>query len=106
MSGVQWVLLGSYLIALAVKRTGSELESLALACIGAWWVYAGCARLFPNWYYRRPYPRSSVAGKSYKAEADQDGFDVAGDTLSWRVRWSGVNFGAKIRAFSFSPRAE
>jgi hypothetical protein len=88
--GIFWVLLGSSFIALAVSGVESWLESLPLACLGAWWIYVGFVRLFPGWYFRRAYPKSSVVGKSYNAGVNQDGFDVSGDEVSWTIKWASV----------------
>ena len=64
-----------------------------------------CDSTCPNWYlvdlfsscesfsgevFPRAYPKSDVVGKGFKAEVDEDGFEVTGDQCSWRVRWPGV----------------
>jgi hypothetical protein len=43
---------------------------------------------------------SELAGKTFRADLNEDGFDVAGDTCSWRVKWQGVRWnGENERVF-------
>jgi hypothetical protein len=87
---VQWILAGIILVAIAWSEWSLNWTPALLAIIGAWWIYSAVASLFPARYFRRAYPKSDLAGKRFKANVGEDGFEVAGDQCSWRIRWSGV----------------
>ena len=89
-SATWWFFLGLCLIVLGGRGTGSELKSLVLASVGAWWVYAAGWQLFPGSYFRHHYPRSRLKGKVYDADVNQNGFKVTGGKVSWQIQWDGV----------------
>ena len=64
--------------------------SILLAALGAWWIYAGIANLSPSRYFRRAYRRTQLPGQKFKADVNDDSFEVTGELCSWRVRWPGV----------------
>ena len=68
----------------------TNLAVILLAAIGAWWIYGGSRILFPARYFRRAYRSFEFAGKSFKADVDDDGFQIAGEFCEWRVKWPAV----------------
>jgi len=87
---VQRILVGIIFIAIAWNEWSLKWTPILVALIGAWWIYSAVASLFPARYFRREYSKSDLAGKRFKADVGEDGFEVTGDVCSWRVRWSGV----------------
>jgi len=87
---VYWILAGFVLIAVAWSDRSLNWSPLLLALIGIWWTYSVVASLFPVRPFRKAYLKSDLAGKKFKADVGEDGFEVTGDECSWRVRWSGV----------------
>jgi hypothetical protein len=85
-----WILAGLFFIVVAWNERVLNWAPILLAAIGAWWIYAGVANLFPARYFRRAYREVEVAGKRFKADVNEDGFEVTGDLCSWRIRWPGV----------------
>jgi hypothetical protein len=83
-----WVLLGSFLVLIAVLRWAVDWVPILLLLTGGWFIYGGITILFPTRYYRRYYSQSGLAGKKYHAELDENGFAVSGDGCSWRVLWT------------------
>jgi hypothetical protein len=81
---------GYHLVAFAWSEWSLNWTPALLALIGAWWIYSAVVSLFPTRYFRRAYPKSELAGKRFKADVGEDGFEVTGDQCSWRIRWSGV----------------
>src|ERR1700730_11395918 len=86
------ILAGILCVAVAWNQWSHNWASILLALIGASWIYSGFVSFFPTTYFRRAYPRSEVVGKKFKAEVNDEGFEVTGDLCSWRVRWPGVQF--------------
>jgi hypothetical protein len=87
---VQWILVGIIFIAIAWNEWSLKWTPILVALIGAWWIYSAVASLFPARHFRRAYSKSDLAGKGFRADVGEDGFEVTGDVCSWRVRWSGV----------------
>ena len=87
---VQWILAGIIFVAIAWSERSLNWTPILLELIGTLWIYSAVASLFPARYFRRAYPKSDLAGKSFKADVGEDGFEVRGDQCSWRVRWPGV----------------
>jgi hypothetical protein len=101
-----WVLLGLFLVLIAIFRWVADWGSICLLLTGVWFIYAGIASLFPTRYYRRTYPESGLAGKNYHAELNENGFSVSGDSCSWRVPWSETRLkGEDNRVFMFSGKS-
>jgi len=100
---IGWILAGSFFIVVAWNERPFDWAEFLLAAVGAWWIYAGIVNLFlPARHFRRAYAASELAGKKFKVDVNEDGFDVAGDTCSWRVKWQGVRFkGENERVFMF-----
>jgi hypothetical protein len=86
----QWILAGVILAAIAWREWSVNWTSISLALIGAWWIYSAVKSLFLAPHYRRAYSKTDLAGKRFKADVAEDGFEVTGDECSWRVRWPGV----------------
>ena len=61
---------------------------ILLVALGAGWIYAGVATLFPARYFRRAYQGADLAGKKFKDDVNEGG--VIGDLCTWRVQWLGV----------------
>jgi hypothetical protein len=100
-----WLLLGLFFILTAAFRWVPDWLSILQLLIGAWFIYAGIASLFPARLYRRYYAKSDVAGKRYHAELDENGFSVSGDACSWRVPWAEVRLkGEDRRVFMFKGK--
>jgi hypothetical protein len=89
-SGVWWILVGLLFIVIAWSERVLGWEPFLLGALGAWSVYAGVVNLFPARYLRRQYTKAELAGKTFKADLNEEGFEVSGDECSWRVRWRGV----------------
>jgi hypothetical protein len=85
---LSWVLLGLFFVLIAVLRWAADWTPILLLVTGAWFIYGGIAMLFPARHYRKHYPESGLAGKTYHAELDEQGFYVSGDGCSWRVPWT------------------
>jgi len=92
LRAIWWVSAGIILILLGCREAASDLVSLVLVIIGAWWAYAGMASFFHRAYYGRAYRRSGLAGQRYKVDLNEEGFEVSGEMLAWRVKWPGVKF--------------
>lgn len=90
--GLFWVFVGLFYVLIAVTRWVADWGPVLLFLTGAWFVYAGINNIFPTRHFRRAYPESEFAGKTYHAELEQDGFSVAGDSCGWHARWSEVRF--------------
>ena len=83
-----------------------DLGPLFLLLVAAWFIYVGITNLFPQRHFRKAYPQSELAGKSYQADVDDNGFTVNGDSCSWRVLWSDVKLkGENKRVFMFYAKA-
>jgi hypothetical protein len=88
---VPWILSGIILVAIAWNEWSSlNWTPILLALIGTWWICSAVAILFPARYFRRAYTKSDLAGKKFRADMGEDGFEVTGDECFWRVRWPGV----------------
>lgn len=85
-----WILAGVFFLVVVWNERVLGWPSILLAAVGVWWIYAGTVNLFPGRYLRRIYPGLGLAGKKFKAEVNEEGFEVVGDLCSWRVRWAGV----------------
>ena len=100
---IYWMLGGIILIAVAWSERSANWSPALLAMIGAWWIYGVLVSIFPARYFRKAYPKSMLAGKKFKADVGEDGFEVVGDTCTWRVQWPGVSVkGENERVFVFS----
>ena len=98
-----WILSGLFLIVVACNQKLSDGSPLLLALIGGWWTYAGVQGLFPSRYFRRAYRAFEFAGSMFKADVDENGFEVKGDLCEWRVKWPGVKLkGEDERVFIFT----
>ena len=75
---------------------------LLLVAIGGYCICCGAAILFPKFHFRRSYAKSTVIGKRFRAEVNEEGFEVTGEDCTWRVPWSGVSAKAEDqRVFMF-----
>jgi hypothetical protein len=92
---VGWIVSGFALIFIAWSDRFQDSAQIILAAIGAWWIYAGVARFFPAWHFRRAYPKNDFAGKKFTFDANEDGFEVTADLYSWSVRWPGLRLKAE-----------
>jgi hypothetical protein len=84
------ILGGVAFIVVAWNQRPIDWAQCLLAVSALWWIYAGVVNLFPVRYFGRYYETSGLAGKRFKANVRDDGFDVTGDGCSWRVAWQGV----------------
>lgn len=96
--GAFWIVLGAALVLVVVNVNPSSLPTRDISAVpliivfalGVSWIYGGIRILLPSRYFRRGYGPSKLAGKSYRAEVNEDGFRVAGDFCEWNVEWPGV----------------
>ncbi len=88
--GIWWIVVGLLFIVVVWNERVLDWGPFLLGAVGAWWVYAGVVNLFPARYFRNQYPKAGLAGKTFKADLSENGFEVTGDECSWRVRWPGV----------------
>jgi hypothetical protein len=96
------ILGGLCLFFIAWVERSSETGPLLYAVIGVWWIYSGVAYFHPAWHFLRTYRKSGLAGKKFKADVNQEGFEVTSEFYSWRVRWPGVRLkGEDEQAFMF-----
>lgn len=90
----QWTafcILGGLLLILMVLTRGTfGWGEVILVLMGTWLLYVGFLNLFPARYYRRAYRSANLAGKKFVVDVTAEGFEVAGESCSWRVRWPGV----------------
>ena len=99
-NAILWILAGLFLIVVAWNEKAITWTPLVLLLLGMWWVYAGLTHLFPTRHFRRRYGGSGLAGKRYKVDASEDGFEVTAELCSWKVQWPGVKFkGEDARVF-------
>lgn len=97
-----WIVGGLFFCLVAWDEGHLSWAILLLAAIGIWWIWAGLVGLFPRWWFRRGYRESGLAGKRYRAEVCEEGFEVTGDVCTWRVRWQGAQVkGENKRVFVF-----
>lgn len=89
-NGGSWILIGLMLIGIAWDKRAGHSDSMLLAIIGACSIYVGFVYFFPASRLRRAYQKTELSGKRFRAELNQDGFEVTGELRSWRVRWEGV----------------
>jgi hypothetical protein len=86
------VLFGLLCILVAVFRRTSDWAPILLFLAGSGFIYGGIAPLFPTRHYgklyRKFYKDSGLAGKSFHAEVDEDGFSVSGNGCTWLVPWT------------------
>jgi hypothetical protein len=87
---IWWILVGSFFIVIGWSERVLNWAPTLLVAVGAWWIYAGVATLFPARYFRRAYQRADLAGKKFKADVNEGSFEVIGDLCTWRVQWPGV----------------
>lgn len=82
-----------------------DLGPLLLLLVAVYFTCVGITNLFPQRYFRKAYPQSGLAGQSYQADLDDNGFTVNGDSCSWRVAWSEVHLkGENKRVFIFCAK--
>lgn len=105
-SAAFWILLGATFVVMAFNSrppawarfdASATLPLVLLAAVGIWWMYAGVRILFPARYFRRAYRSFEFAGKSFSANVDEGGFQIAGEFFEWRVKWPGVRLKAEDR---------
>ncbi|HVN22153.1 MAG TPA: hypothetical protein VMU05_25425 [Dongiaceae bacterium] len=84
------ILLGVFLILVALSRGDFRWDDFFLVSVAIWWLYAVFQNLFPSRYYRRAYRTQDLAGKKFQANVNADGFEVVGDDCTWGVRWTGA----------------
>ena len=100
-----WMSLGLFFVLLAGFRW-PDWERVLFLLIAASFFYFGILNLSPARYCRRYYPKSGLAGKSYHAELDENGFAVSGDACNWRVPWPEVHLkGEDNRVFMFTGKS-
>ncbi len=93
--GIWWVFAGVALIIFGCRDRTSDFASLLFAIIGAWLAWAGAGSFFLRHFYRRAYRQSELAGQHYKADVGNEGFEVRGESVTWRVEWPGVKLKAE-----------
>jgi hypothetical protein len=91
-SAVSWLVIGLLFVFIAWEEAHNQAPlPFILAVPGFWLIYCGTVSLFPARYIRRAYRSSDIAGKKYRAEVNEEGFQVAGDVCNWRIQWAGVS---------------
>jgi hypothetical protein len=97
---VGWIVAGVGFIVMAWINRSIDFVPISFAGIGAWLIYAAFANLFPERHFRRSFKKSELAGKRFRADINEDGFEIAGDLHNWRVRWPGARLkGENERVF-------
>ena len=97
---VFWIVGGLFFISIAWNERVLNWAPILLAATGLWWTYCGILGFFPERHFRRFYRKSEVAGKKFRADVNDQGFEITGDFCSWRVQWPGVSVKAESgRAF-------
>lgn len=95
----RWLIAGVGLVVIASNSSSlswapndswTSWSVVLLAAIGIWWSYAGIRMLFPARHFRRAYRSFQFAGKSFKADMDENEFRIAGEFIEWRVKWPAV----------------
>ena len=77
-----------------------DWAALPLLIIGAWWICVGVVNLYPARNLRQAYRGQELAGKKFKADLSENGFEVTGELCSWRVQWPCVKLkGENERVF-------
>jgi hypothetical protein len=101
-AAVGWILGGVCLILVAWNQGVLNWPTVLLAAVGAWLIYAGVASFFPTCYFRRGYHKTELAGQMFKADVNENGFEVTGDLRRWYVQWPAVRLkGENARVFIF-----
>ncbi|HST12710.1 MAG TPA: YcxB family protein [Terriglobales bacterium] len=85
-----WIAVGAFFILIAWGQRAFNWAPILLTLIGGHWIYAGLVNLFPTRYFRGQYAKSESWGKRFRAEVNEDGFEVVGEQCAWRIRWQGV----------------
>jgi len=99
---VQWVIAGLLFIAIGWSERPPTLGSFLVASIGVLCFYYAARYPFPTGYFRRAYRSAGMNGKKFKADVNEEGFEVTGDLCAWRIRWAGVQLkGEDERVFMF-----
>jgi hypothetical protein len=94
--GIAVAILGGLLfIFAAFSRTNFGWDDFFLILLALWWLYAGFQKLLPGPFYRRAYKSADLAGKKFKADVNDAGFEVSGEDCAWRVQWTGVRLKAE-----------
>jgi hypothetical protein len=91
-TGIAWIAIGVIFMVLAFGEPVLNWTPVILALVGAWWIYAGVRHFSPAAYFRLAYRGTGLAGKLYKADANEEGFNVTTDWCSWSVRWPSIRF--------------
>ncbi|HEY7096463.1 MAG TPA: YcxB family protein [Terriglobales bacterium] len=100
-----WLLTGVFLVSVAIAQWTADWTPILLLLTGVWFLYVGISILHPRLHFRRYYPVSGLAGRTYHADLDQDGMSVSGDGCSWQVRWTDVLVkGEDNRVFMFTGK--
>jgi hypothetical protein len=90
VNAFSWTIFGAFFVLVAVSDRLADRSPILLGVTGIWLIYAGLRGLFPRRYLRRGYAAQSLAGEKYRADVNEEGFEVVGALRSWRVRWNGV----------------
>jgi hypothetical protein len=90
-----WLLFGVASLAIACNEQRVNWPSVLLAGLGVWWIYCGAINAFPQWFLRRSYRKTQLAGVKYKAVISDEGFAVTEPLRSWQSRWQGVSVKAE-----------
>jgi hypothetical protein len=97
---VQWFIAGFLFIAVGWFERSATWEPILVGSVGALCLYRGIRDLFKSRYFRRAYLTAGMDGKKFKADLNEDGFEVTGDLCRWRIRWPGVQLkGENERVF-------
>jgi len=102
-------LFGLLCILVAVFCRTSDWAPILLFLAGSAFIYGGIVTLFPTRHYgkryRKFYEHSGLAGMSFHAEVDENGFSVSGNGCTWLVPWTEVQWKSEDKSvFMFSGR--
>jgi hypothetical protein len=99
---IGWMLAGALFVFVAVTEKLVDISPILLGAIGIWWIYAGVRGLFPRRYLRRSYSGQALDGEQYRANVNEDGFEIVSELRRWYVRWAAVGpKGEDDRVFAF-----
>jgi len=97
-----WIFTGLFFVLVAWSERRFGWSVVLLIAAGTLQVLVGFQGFFPARKFRRSYRSSNMAGKKFKAEVNEAGFEVNADLSGYSVKWAGVKFrGEDDRVFMF-----
>jgi hypothetical protein len=100
-----WIAAGAALVVIAWTES-PLLRSIVMTAVGALWIYEGGLRnLVPESYLYRNYSGERLHGRTFRAEINEEAFEVTTGSWNWRVPREGIRLRAEdervFLAYSF-----